>query len=111
MDKEEDKMKIKSYDLFYSTLVLSLLIILCSFILFVKLSEIPRRVCHTEEKIEFFEVSDDITEFPFSTEIICEEGVEVNEYRGIGEKVIYGYYDKVGKNCMKKTKEEICEIK
>jgi len=111
MDKEEDKMKIKSYDLFYSTLVLSLLIILCSFILFVKLSEIPRRVCHTEEKIEFFEVSDTIIEFPFSTEIICEEGVDIVEYDILDQKTIYGFSYEVGKKCMKKTKEEICEIK
>jgi len=83
-----------------------------------ELKNMPKKVCHTEEKITKVELDTYCYSFNYITgeacvnlgyyfgdnEIICEEGVEIY----LGEA--FNFERNTTKICLVKTKEEICEI-
>lgn len=78
---------------------------------------VPRRICTFEESTEKW-IVDSVRDFPLDSEIMCEDGVEIEKYLSLNEKTIYDCLSLVnnkcsgfGKTCLIKTKKKICEIR
>lgn len=77
-----------------------------------KIDEMPKRVCHTEYNVTFYETTEwGSYQFPLDAEFMCEDGVEVVTYKYSGYHVIWGYKSEPGKKCFIKEPIEICEMK
>lgn len=95
------------------SIVISLLIGFCLY------GMLPHRICHTEEKTIKYTSEEDTRKYSYDTQIVCEEGIFIGEYKFLNEKIIFscmslnatGDCAGRGKICMITTKEEICEIK
>ncbi len=77
-----------------------------------QIDKIPKKVCHTELTSEVW-IIDFRREFSYDTEILCEEGVTINEFKILRIKSINALSDGDvrGKTCIIKTPRELCEIK
>lgn len=79
-----------------------------------QLENIPKRVCHIEEEIEWVELGIDSTieerTFDYNATIICEGDVEIGHYEGLQEQIIWFTEEDSYTKCLIKTKKEVCEV-
>lgn len=87
-----------------------ILIIGCTSLIYYKM---PKRYCHDEINMEKYVINkwDYSREYDYSSEIVCENGVEVGYYKYSNKKVIYTYSHSDGKICLIKNIKEICVVK
>ena len=79
----------------------------------------PKRYCHNEIETKKLELSCDYIYFPDTTEVLCEDGVNIDNYYyshkiclnrcDINEAIIKG--DFTDKTCIIKTKNKVCEVR
>jgi len=87
-----------------------------------EIKSLPEWECHNETSIEVltdywglntnFDVGENC--YPLDSEIFCERGLRVEEYRNLGKRCIWadGNYDLASESaCLIKITKEVCEIK
>lgn len=88
------------------------LIIIVGFIA-IRVSKLPKRVCHTKEEIIRINLprwngwSNGDYFYSEYDEILCEDGINIYEY----SRMVINFDMNVDKICLVKHKEEVCEIK
>jgi len=111
--------KIKNQNTFLFSILFSVLI---SFLMcFILYQSLPHRVCHNEintTKITYDGNWRGCKDYSFSSEILCEEGFEISNYKHINQKMICPSDNLIGEailngvrnSCIIKEINKVCEI-
>ena len=99
--------------------VLSILIIISLWLSIYNFNNMPEKVCVDNITTEIINISfGDIITYPYEYEIMCEEGIDVEEYEPLNEKIIFscmrlGNHKCIGegKICIIKKTEQVCTWK